>query len=204
MDRDSEVAWCRDFIEHRCILRCPPGKALLLTPKGGPNTWQFYLPVATLNQEFAQRVAQMFWQQFTQLPLQLGACESGGVPLMSALQAQFPVNGFVIKKRPKAYGLKNWLEGVVDPELPVLLIDDIMGSGDTLRAQAARLAEFGLKLYPEAFVIAACKTKGPQTIKVGEHEIAVKSLLDADDFTRTYEGYVRKYNKPPQFNGTIV
>ena len=208
MDWDSEVTdleWCREFIDHHCILRSPPGKSLLTSKTGGLNTWQFYTPIAVLDQQFAFRVAQMFWEYFEpKLPFQICSCESGGVPLLSALQAQVPVNGFVIKKQAKAYGIKNWLEGVVDPDLPVLLIDDIIGGGGTLTAQAARLVEFGLKLHPEAFCIAACKNKGPQIIKVGEQEIAVKTFYSPDDFVRTYGGYVAKYNQNPQFYGTIV
>jgi orotate phosphoribosyltransferase len=208
VDRDSEVThleWCRAAIDHYCIFRSPAGNALLTSKLGGLNTWQFYMPIAVLDQQFAYRMAQMFWEYFEpKLPFQICACESGGVPLMSALQAQIPVSGFVIKKQAKVYGLKNWLEGIVDPEKPVLLVDDIIGGGNTLTAQANRLAEFGLTLHPEAFCIAACKKGGTKSIKVGEQEIAVKTFYGPDDFVRTYRGYVAKYGKEPQFQGTLV
>lgn len=196
--------WCRDFIDRYCILRCAPGKALILAKDGGVNTWQFYMPIAALNQEFAWRIAQMFWEHFGTERFQICACESGGVPLLSALQAHRPVSGFVIKKQAKNYGLKNWLEGRVDPDLPVLLIDDVFGGGKTLTTQANRLAEFGLRLFPEAFCIASCKKRGPLAIKVGEREIAVKTFFGPDDFTKSSSAYLAKYERAPQFHGTIV
>ena len=209
MERDSEITdleWCREFIDHHCIFRSPTGNALLTSKNGGLNSWQFYMPIAVLDQQFAHRMAQMFWEYFKDAALfQMCACESGGVPLMSAIQAANPIiNGFVIKKRAKTYGIKNWLEGVVDPGLPVLLIDDIIGGGETLTTQATKLVELGLTLYPEAFCIAACKPGGLKPIKVGEQEIAVKTFYDPDDFARTYGGYVAKYGKAPQFQGTIA
>ncbi len=203
----TDHEWCREFIDRHCILRCAPGKALILAKDGGVNTWQFYMPIAVLNQEFAQRIAHMFWEHFGTERFQICACESGGVPLLSALQAHATVNGvngFVIKKQAKDYGLKNWLEGRVDPDLPVLLIDDVFGGGKTLTTQANRLAEFGLKLYPEAFCIAACKKRGPLTIKAGEQEITVKTFFGPDDFTKPFPAYLAKYGEAPQFHGTIV
>jgi hypothetical protein len=208
MERDSEVTdleWCRAFIDHHCVFRSPSGNALLTAKGGGLNSWQFYMPIAALDQQFAHRIAQMFWELFKDaLPFQICACESGGVPLLSALQALVSVNGLVIKKQDKAYGLKNRLEGVAYTDLPVMLIDDIIGGGETLTNQATKLVELGLTLYPEAFCIAAVKKKGPITIKVGEQEIAVKTFYGPDDFARTYGGYVAKYGKEPQFQGTIV
>jgi orotate phosphoribosyltransferase len=197
--------WCRDFIDHNCFLRCPPGQRLILSPDGKLNTWQIYMPIAMLDQQFAEYMVRMFWQHFADKgPFQICACESGGIPLMCAIQARHNVPGFVFRKKAKDYGIKNWLEGVVDPDLPVLLVDDGRGTGKTLRTRAERLVEFGLKLHPEMFVIATFKKVGPQTIEVGEQEHSLVSLFDASDFARTWEEYVAKYKRQPQFVGTIV
>ncbi len=200
----TDYEWCRDFIEHNCILRSPPGKRLLIS-KGDLNAWQFYLPIATLDQQFAAKVAAMFWARFAdKMPFQVCACESGGIPLLTAIQALYPVSGFVIKKKAKAYGIGNWLEGVVHDDLPVLLIDDVKGYGKTLTAQANRLAGFGLELVDTAFcVVASQKTASPD-IKVGEQTVFVDCIFAADDFARMYGEYVGKYGKTPQFHGTLV
>lgn len=200
----TDREWCRDFIEHNCILRSPPGKRLLVS-KSGVDAWQFYLPIATLDQQFAAKIAEMFWARFTgKMPFQVCACESGGVPLLGAIQALYPVSGFVIKKKAKTYGIRNWLEGVVHDSLPVLLVDDVVGSGATLRNQANRLAGFGLKLADTAFSVVACKKTAPPTISAGEQTISVDSIFNAGDFARTYGEYVAKYGKTPHFGGTLV
>jgi orotate phosphoribosyltransferase len=208
----SSAEWCRGFIDHHCIFRSPPGQALLTSKHGGRNTWQFYFPIATLNQEFCRRIGELFWDRYAaryaKQPFQLAGCESGGLPLICALQAAalafgVPVNVFEAKKVKKTYGIGNWLEGVVDTRLPVLLVDDVAGGGQTLTTQARRLTEFGLELAG-AFCVASCKHKPPLIITLGERSIEVDTLLGPDDFTRTHAGYVAKYGRQPQFKGTVV
>jgi hypothetical protein len=53
-----DLDWCRAFIDHNCIFRSPPGKMLLTRKAGGLNSWQFYLPIATLNPEFMARIGE--------------------------------------------------------------------------------------------------------------------------------------------------
>jgi hypothetical protein len=91
--------------------------------------------------------------------------------LVSALQAAglrlgHSVSAFMAKKAAKTYGLGNWLEGVVDPGLPIILIDDVVGSGKTMQTQGRRLLEFGLKIAG-AWCIVACKTDKPVPMDIG-------------------------------------
>src|SRR5262245_39079463 len=158
----SSAEWCRAFIDHACIFRSPPRQALLTSKYAGRNSWQFYFPIATLDQEFARRIGELFWDRyaarFAKQPFQLAGCESGGLPLICARQASartfgVPVHVFEAKKAKKSYGIGNWLEGVVDSATPVVLVDDVVGGGDTLITQAKRLSEFGLELV-SAFCVA--------------------------------------------------
>lgn len=207
-DRSNDLEWCRAFIDHHCILRSPSGQPIL-TNGFGLSAWQFYLPVATLDGEFMRRIGRLFWDQFAdnfrRQPFQLCGCESGGLTVACALQAVgyelgFAVNVIEAKKAAKTYGLRNWLEGVI-LELPVMLVDDVIGSKKTLTAQAKRLVEFGLALYSPAFCIASCKTKPPLTID--DLGISIRALFGPDDFTVSHTGYVAKYRKPPRFEGSL-
>src|SRR5262249_24541057 len=121
-DRAAHWEWCRAFLDHHCIFRSPHGNSLLVAPNGGMNSWQFYMQVATLDQEFGYRLGLLFWDQFLasfrERAFQLCGCESGAVPLLCSLQSAayatgLTVNVFSIKKEAKQYGLHNWLEGVV-------------------------------------------------------------------------------------------
>lgn len=211
-DHRAHLEWCRSFLDHHCIFRSPPGPALLTAYNGGRARWQLYMPVAILDQEFMRRIALLFWDrfytEFKSRPFQLCGCESGGVPLVCALQAAayangFMVNAFEIKKAQKTYGLKNWLEGVVLPDQPVLLIDDVVGAGLTLRTQGARLREFGLELSG-AFAIVAGNPSfpPPRRIRLGVDRVgAVETLFVPGDLAWAHEQYVTKYRKQPQFQG---
>lgn len=213
-ERAAHLEWCRGFIEHYCLYRSPPDGRLLISREGVLNVWQYFLPVATLNQEFGQRTALLFWDHFAPgfkaRPFQLCGCESGGLPLVCTLQAYAYEHGVAvhaceIKKKPKDFGIKNWLEGVVLPELPVLLVDDVVGRKRTMTTQAQRLVEMGLTLYPEAFCIATPKLDAGQHIEVAkEHSLALKTLFKHGDFTPLWESYVRKYGKTPRFHGSML
>ena len=197
----DDLEWCRAFIDHNCIYRSPPGELIITSPDYSTNAWQFYMPIAVLDQEFAERVANLFWDRYRTVWLdthfQLCGCESGGSLLVSALQDAH-VNAFMIKKAAKSYGLQNWLEGVVDPDLPVLLVDDVVGSGKTMRAQYHRLESFGLKVMG-CWAIASCKGA---PILGGKHNF--EALFKPSDFARLHPEYTRKYGKEPQFLGTVI
>lgn len=204
--------WCRDFIEHNCVFRATDERQLLTTKNGGTATYQFYLPIALLNQEFRWRISILFWQhyleEFKRRPFQLCGCETGGVPLICALQAAaqragFQVNVFAIKKQPKSYGLKNWIEGMIRTDQPVLLVDDVVGRKGTLTAQATRLSELGLEVS-EAFSVAACKLKPPLSLEFSGRAIDLKVFFGADDFTTSYGGYINKHGRAPEFYGATV
>ena len=120
-ERAESLDWCRDFLDHHCIFRTPDGESMLTSPNGGLHTWQFYTQTATLDQEFSLRMAKLFWDHFndgyTANPFQICGCESGGVPMLGPLQriafaGGLAINVFSIKKEPKKYGLKNWIEGL--------------------------------------------------------------------------------------------
>ena len=209
-ERKEELEWCRAFIDHNCIFRAAMSATpQLIADEGRANTWQFYMQVATLNQGFCQRIGALFWDRFNDSVFQLCGCETGGVPLVCALQASayaagHRVNVFSIKKTPKKYGLKNWLEGCAYEELPVMLVDDVIGRGDTLVYQAKRLSDFGFTLYPQAFAIVSCKFSKLAPLRIGNQVVDPVFLYGPDDFARTEGKYVARYGRPPRFGGTIV
>jgi len=193
--------WCRVFIDHYCIYRSPPGEHLLPS-KAGCNAWQFYLPIALLNTEFAFKIGDLFWDKFYKgyltSPFQICGCESGGSLLASVLQAAgkrhlLNVGAFMIKKAAKTYGLRNWIEGVALPEVPVLLVDDVVGSGKTIKTQWKRLTDFGFKICG-FWAVAGVKNAVAD----------VEPLFNSSEFERFLLPYRAKYGIDPEFRGTIV
>lgn len=212
-EKKANLAWCRNFLDHNCIFRSPSGNSLLVTKTGGLNSWQFYLPIAVLNQEFGYRIARLFWDLFiddyeTQ-KFQLCGCETGGSLLLTVLQsvayeAGIAVNVFSIKKERKSYGIKNWCEGQILENLPVMMIDDVIASGQTLKTQAKRIAEMDLDLFKQAFCIAACKPQAPTELKIDNKAISLHVIFKPNDFAVNWGQYRAKYGRNPVFNGILL
>lgn len=213
-DEASAIEWVRAFVDHHCIFRSPPGKALLTNPDGGRFGWQFYFPIATFDQRTALLIGRLFWRRyldhFHARPFQLAGCESGGMPVMAAIQSValndygIVVNGFEAKKAAKTYGLRNWLEGIVLPTVPVVVVDDVIGGARTLTTTIARLRGFGLEIVG-AFAVASCKRPPPLELALkGGETVMARTLLGPQDFARTHERYVAAYKRQPQFKGTVV
>jgi orotate phosphoribosyltransferase len=201
----QQTEWLRDFIEHKAVFRS--GEMPL--SRGWHRKLAVLLSGGRASPEFQHRMAALFWLRLRSpkaRPFQICACETGGVPVACALQAAAyaaqAVPVFAVKTRPKDYGLKNWIEGVVDPRLPVLLVDDVVGGQRTLTQAAERLRSFGLEVQG-AFAIAAVKD-GPLTFKLAGEDRPITVLLGSDAFARTYEQYFAKYGKLPKFEGVLA
>jgi len=216
-DKADHLSWCRDFIEHNCIFRSPYNNHLLTSPNGRLNSWQFYMRIATLDQQFGYRLGLLFWDRFlgnfNEEQFQLCGCETGGVPLVCLLQAigyelGISVNVFSVKKEAKRYGLHNWFEGIVLTDTPVMMVDDITASQQTLVLQADRIQRMtGLSLYNNAFCIASCQFKRQFAHRLRESSFAPNTDLvvfyHLDDFSMTQEQYAAKYEKQAVFRGTL-
>jgi hypothetical protein len=104
-----------------------PGKA------GGLYVWQGYLRRATYNPHFARALGLLFWDHFLpvywQQPFQVCACEPSGPPIGAVIQTvaallKVPLNVFHARRAPKQFGVDNWFDGRVLPNLPLLLVDE--------------------------------------------------------------------------------
>lgn len=141
----------RNAINDEAIVRVPEGVEPLKGKKPGTTyTWQFYMAQAMYDMATAEATAFLFWQKHRKLkPFQLGALETGGLPIASAIQfVGFYFFGkstrmFSVRKETKEYGCINDIEGPLhNTDLPVILIDDLLASGAT-----GKRAEDVLKFY---------------------------------------------------------
>jgi hypothetical protein len=204
--RKWEVEYCRSFIDHQCIYRSPSGTHSLIHGSGSVNCWQFYMPVALLNQDFMDTLCMLFWDayepQYKEREFQLCGVESGGSLLVSLLQGAalrrgLTVSACMIKKAPKMYGLKNWFEGIIHESLPLVLVDDVVASGLTLRKARDRCKAEGL-MVDDMFTICSSKTSYQQWIP------ETNVLLPVDLFHRTFDEYVLRYGHEPRFHGSLI
>jgi orotate phosphoribosyltransferase len=187
--------WVRDAIEHRGIWRAVPGTRIPAKAEGKYYTWQFYLRRCMYDPAFIGAAADLLVSQLESRAVQIGACEDAGVVLGMAMAQRLGTPMFSIKKKPKAYGLGNRLEGPVTG-LPVLLVDDLAGSQATLRSSRQLLEMLGIEVATE-YATLVNKTAGTHDTYLDDMKLL--SLFTCDDFKLTWEDYVAEYNRSPEF-----
>jgi orotate phosphoribosyltransferase len=207
MDDEETRAWLRDYINDHCVYRVKPGERRLIDKKTGKimNIWQVYLRRGLTNPEFMRGVARLFWRDFEPLyrerKFQLAGIETGATPLVTALAYASPpgCSSFIIRENVKKYGLLNRFEGIVDYNTPVLLVDDLCNSKNTLWHALKYCREGGLEIYDCGFVVI---NKNIEGAKVGFDKyigdsFPVRSLFQIEDFDMQYHEYVNAKGRPP-------
>ncbi len=139
----------RKLLEHlrrHAVRRA--GDATLLSPKGQPIRWLVDLKGALLLDRALDDVATLFWREFARrLPFQVGGMEVAAVPIMTAIvmkgiQLGHDINGFIVRKERKKYGMCRSIEGALDDK-PIVIVDDITNSGKSLEKVRAVLESEG-------------------------------------------------------------
>jgi len=181
-------------IEHNGIYRNKPGRYI---PGKAPNTrysWQFYLRRCMFDPLFVLTAAELMIEKLDLDNVQLGACEDAGVPLACAISHLTAIPVVSIKKARKVYGLLNFTEGPITGK-PILLVDDLAGSQNTLRQAEKLLTAFKLPVAKQ-YATLINKTQGTHPTYLDKELI---SLFTCEDFAMNWDEYVEKYNKEPNF-----
>lgn len=191
----TQREYLRIEIEHKGIYRCMPNTRIPARAKDKYYTWQFYLRRCIYDPKFTAAAADELVKLLTNTNVQVGACEDAGVVLGMAIADRLNTPMFSIKKKPKAYGLMNRLEGPI-LGLPILLVDDLAGSQATLRSSRQMLTTMGLTVADE-YVTLINKTTASHDTYLDDMNLV--SLFTCDDFKLTWAEYVAEYNRSPEF-----
>jgi orotate phosphoribosyltransferase len=191
----EKIAYLQSEIEHKAIYRCRPGDSL---PAKQPNTiytWQFYLRRVMFDPKFVLTAAELLVDMLPDKDVQICACEDAGVPLGLAMASVMETPLLTIKKSRKAYGLLNFTEGPVTGR-PIVLVDDLAGSQTTLRNAARTLTAFNVPLS-KFYVTLLNKTRDSHDAYLKNKGLI--SLFTCEDFALTWNEYVTRYDKEPEF-----
>lgn len=195
--KQEKLEYLRDEIEHNAIYRIRPGANPLAGKDPGQNyTWQIYLRRCLFNPNFVMLAAELLIDKLSDRNIQIGACEDAGVPLGLAMSALLKTPMISIKKQRKSYGLLNFTEGTFTGK-PILLVDDLAGSQATLRQCVWILNSFKLPIAKQyATVMNKTQATHVENYLNGRELI---SLFTCDDFAMSWQDYVNKFNKEPDF-----
>jgi len=195
MNSIEKREYLRNEIEHKGIYRCEPGTRIPAKAKDKYYTWQFYLRRCLYDPKFTNAAADLLVELLSSRDVQVGACEDAGVVLGMAIAERLGTPMLSIKKQPKAYGLRNILEGPI-LDLPILLVDDLAGSQVTLRSSRQLLTLLGRPVADE-YVTLINKTTGTHDAYLDDMNLV--SLFTCDDFKLLWADYVTEYNSKPKF-----
>jgi len=195
---DMKYEYLRNEIEHNAVYRVEPNGRKL--PGKAPNvtySWQIYLRRCMFDPKFVFTAAELLVSKLPRgLDVQIGACEDAGVPLGLAVATIMSTTMISIKKSRKVYGLLNFTEGRVTGK-PILLVDDVAGSQNTLRSAVYTLGAFKLPVADQYMTILN-KTQGTHKQNyLGDKELI--SLFTCEDFAMNWTAYVKKFNRDPDF-----
>lgn len=215
-ERQQHWEWCREYLDREGFYRVDakhppiPGKA------GGQYHWQGYLRRATYNPEFAHRLGLLFWDHFKPVfecqPFQLCACAPSGPPIgmivsTSARRLGIPINVFVARRTPKEFGVDNWFDGIIKPELSVMLVDDVAASTNHMRLASARIKlKLKLSLHRNYFTIT--NKVGGRFNKNAQHtenylDNELISLFTMNNFCLHAQEFKERYGCEQKWTGLI-
>lgn len=128
---DTAVAELGRELYERALVRREDEN--ITDPSGQPIGWLLDTRMALMEGDLFQEVGSVIARELTDRGVQqVTGFGFGAYPVVCSVLAsdagrQF--NGGLIRPQRKPYGRKRLVEGAVDPEMPVVLLDDILNSG---------------------------------------------------------------------------
>ncbi|TXH04397.1 MAG: hypothetical protein E6R05_02690 [Candidatus Moraniibacteriota bacterium] len=153
---------------------------------GKPSKWILDFKSQALNREFLQEYARCFWDAFQDQftgSVQIGGMESGAIPLITGVSVFAPegrsVNAFYIRKSRKKSDLANLIEGELMAD-PIVLVDDILNAGHTIRKQIKILEDAGRSVAAVFVCIRYRDLSSYQDLI--DRGVKIISIFELDDF----------------------
>jgi orotate phosphoribosyltransferase/AMMECR1 domain-containing protein len=143
-DRDE----LRRFLKEEGVLQSGPEQPIK-GRDGRQSTWMFYSWNCSLTGRGAHLAGRLILDKLRLFnSTQLATFGYTGVPLMSAviLQGDDRYTGLVIREARKTYGASRRIDGPADKRRPVVVIDDSLSSGTSLRQAITALEEDGFEV----------------------------------------------------------
>jgi len=136
-----------DLLRDRGILYRSPTQPIL-SRDGTSGRWMLDSLAVTLSARGAELAGQCLLQLLQRFDgRQIATYGLTGVPLLqSCILQDHRYRGLLVRKERKQHGSLKLIEGDIDPNEPVILLDDSVSSGMSMEAGTARLEEAGLRV----------------------------------------------------------
>jgi orotate phosphoribosyltransferase len=118
---------------------------------GKRSTYYFNGKVVLFNQEGAGLFARWLLGRLIELtprPVSVGGLEIGAIPIACTAMAlaDFPLQAFVVRKKAKSHGTSLLVEGDLKAGDPVVIVDDVITTGESSLKAIRAVEEMGCKI----------------------------------------------------------
>jgi orotate phosphoribosyltransferase len=126
---------------------------------GKESTYYVNSKKALFNGEAIALLADVLYELTKDLDVQaVGGPEVGAIPIAAALalryhQAGRPMEGFFVRKQPKGHGSQERVEGVLNPGARVLVVEDVVTSGESVLQAIGEVEKAGGRVVAVSCVV---------------------------------------------------
>lgn len=170
------------------VYRSDEIKKVSLDSRGSSKQWIFDFKGQGLSPIFLREYAGQFWNIFGNKygdRIQIGGMETGAIPLIAGTVlsggAGIEVTSFYIRKSRKKSDLANRIEGDVHKDVPLILVDDILNHGYTVKKQIKILEESGYRV--SAIFVCLRFRDLSQYQDLTDKGIEIFSIFELNDFS---------------------
>ncbi len=182
----------RDGILHRTLERP------IVSRDGVTARWMLNSLGVTLSSRGAELAGRCLLQLLKNFDgRQLATYGLIGVPVLQSciLQSAGKYHGLLVRREAKPYGSRRIIEGELDPNEPIILVDDSIASGTSFTEACERLESAGLRVEGAVCLVRFGWFSGYSALQ--ERGYHVEALFDIhDDFMANMEGEAKPVANP--------
>ena len=165
-------------------------KPIFKLSSGQKSHFYFNLKTTTYSSKGQHHIGNLIYDKIQKLKLKpkaiggltLGADPIAGATAYYSCLKKKPIEAFVIRKEPKQHGMKLQIEGYVKAGDKVIIVDDVVTTGQST-IQAIEIAEKAkLKIIAVIILLDRCEQNGRQNIEKCGYP--VYSILTIKDFVK--------------------
>ena len=128
----------KDLIQRKAFLRRLPNEEPFKLASGGTSYTFFDCKLVTQDPEGIELVAELIFEKVKNYHLDgIGGIETGAIPICTAVsllsfQRGMPIQAFWVRHLPKEHGTRNKIEGGLQPNSRVVIVDDVTTEGNSV------------------------------------------------------------------------
>lgn len=164
----------RDLLAERALRVANPGEFFTLST-GKKSNFFFNCKPVTLSSDGAELVADAFLDKLTLLPepvRAVGGLTVGADPIvvsmvMRARERGLHLDGFLVREKQKAHGLKDRIANVPPHGTPVVIVDDVVTTGRSTIEAIRAAKEIGCNVVGVIVLMDRLEDNGAANIRAG-------------------------------------